>query len=179
MISILSVRPEMLTFHPRIIILGLILFIALCPHSMFQPVTVEVPSTRDFPQIQLNQTTNIKVVFLGVPSDYIDESMFLSNVSQNVSQFAHPNNMTWSLNVSVVFHEFTESVMTSLIEKAYLFEGTTYYNITLLDDLLSQLEYLIIPTCGYLIVFMWMPDGGITHSWFYVHEKPDLFLGRI
>jgi len=29
------------------------------------------------------------------------------------------------------------------------------------------------------LVFMWVPDGQTAHSWFFVEEKPDLFLGRV
>jgi hypothetical protein len=86
--------------------------------------------------------------------------------------------MTWNLNISIAFHEFPENITPQLIDNAYVLEETTYYNITLLDDLLSQLEYLAIPKCGYLIVFMRIPDAAINHSWFYVQERPDLFLGR-
>lgn len=44
--------------------------------------------------------------------------------------------------------------------------------------MLSQLEYLAIPKRGYLVVFIWMPGNALNHSWFYVQERPDLFLGR-
>jgi len=169
----------MLPFDPKTHFVVLLLLMLLYPHGMFHPLTVETPSNFDFPQVQLNQTANIRIVFLGVSSDHINESVFLSNVSRSVSQFAHPSNMTWNLNLSIVFHEFPESVITSLIDNAYRFEGATYYNVTLLEDLLSQLGYLTVPTCGYLIVFMWIPDGAINNSWFYVQERPDLFLGRI
>jgi hypothetical protein len=159
-------------------IVWLILFAIFCPRSIFQHVTVEASNTINFPQIQLNQTANIKVVFLGVPPDLINESTFLSSITRNVNQFAHSTDMTWNLNISIVFHEFPENITTLLIDNAYVFKGTTYYNITLLDDLLSQLEYLAIPKCGYLIVFMRILDAAINHSWFYVQERPDLFLGR-
>jgi hypothetical protein len=50
-------------------------------------------------------------------------------------------------------------------------------HVTLLD-LLSKLEYSTVPEHGYLIVFMWIPDGGVSHSRFYAQERTDLFLGR-
>jgi len=159
-------------------IIGLIFFIALYPHSVFPQATAGATKTVDFPEIQLTQTANIRVVFLGVFSEYIDESMFLSGVSRSVEQFAQPNNMTWSLNVSIAFHEFPLDVMTSLVNNAYNFERATFYNITLLDTLLLQFDYLAVPERGYLFVFMSIPNGEADHSWFYVEERPDLFLGR-
>jgi len=141
-------------------------------------VAVKALGRSNLPLINLTQTTNMRVVFLGVPSDYVDENSFLSRIPGSIDQFAHPNNITWNLNVSVVFHEFPMDVMNSLIDNAYHSEGTAYYNITLLDKLLSQLEYLAIPRHGNLVVFMWIPDNGVNHSWFYVQERPDLFLGR-
>jgi len=141
-------------------------------------VAVKALGRSNLPLINLTQITNMRVVFLGVPSDYVDENSFLSRIPGSIDQFAHPNNITWNLNVSVVFHEFPMDVMNSLIDNAYHSEGTAYYNITLLDKLLSQLEYLAIPRHGNLVVFMWIPDNGVNHSWFYVQERPDLFLGR-
>ena len=93
----------MLRFHLKTSVAGLILFAVVYPHYVFQPIIVELPSTLNLPLIQLNQTANIKVVFLGVPLEHIDENMFLSHVPRNVSQFAHPNSMTWNLNISTAF----------------------------------------------------------------------------
>lgn len=157
----------------------LIVFAALYPYNPVWHDTVNASSVPSLPQIELNQTANIKVVFLGVPSGYIDESEFMSSVSKGVNQFAYPNTMTWNFNVSIFFHEFPGTVMETLSDDAYHFEGVTYYNITLLDVLLSQFEGLTIPERGYLITFMCVPDNAINHSWFYVQERPDLFLGRI
>ena len=148
------------------------------PHSIFQPIHVNAPNTLSFPQIQLNQTADIRVVFLGIPSNYIDENTFLSLVSRKIGQFAYPNNMTWDLNVSIVFHEFPENIMTALINSTCTLGGIAYYNITLLDELLSQLDYLASPKRGYMIVYMWIPDNETNHSWFYIQERPDLFLNR-
>jgi len=159
-------------------IIGLLFLTALYPPSMFPQVSLDAASAIDFPEIQLTQTANIKAEFLGVSSDYINESTFLSKATRNVRQFAQPNNMTWSLNVSIAFHEFPLDVMTSLVNKAYDSEGKKFYNITLLNALLLQPDYLAAPDKGYLFVFMSIPDGGVDHSWFYVHERPDLFLGR-
>lgn len=159
-------------------VIALIFLTALYPHNAFPQATADATSTSDFPKIQLAQTADIKVVFLGISSDYVDESMFLSRVTRNVKQFAQPNNMTWNLNMSIALHEFPPDVMTSLTENAYSFEGVAYYNITLLETLLLQFDYLAVPNKGYLFVFMSIPDGGVDHSWFFVEERPDLFLGR-
>jgi len=168
----------MLPFCLKASIISLIFLTALYPHSIFPHAAVDATNTIFLPEIQLSQTANIKVVFLGVSSDYIDEGMFLPRVTRSVKQFVQPNNMTWNLNVSIVFHEFPLDVMASLMDNSYNFEGTTYYNITLLDRLLSQFDYLAVPNKGYLLVFMLIPDTGVNHSWFYVQERPDLFLGR-
>jgi len=145
---------------------------------MFYVVEVDINGNVEFPKIQLNQTSNMRVVFLGVSADYIEETVFLTGATSSVRQFAQPNNMTWNLNVSVVFYEFPAEVATSLIDNAYNLEGKSYYNITLLDNLLAQMEDLAVPERGYLFVFMRVPDGGVNHSWFYIQERPDLFLGR-
>jgi len=163
----------------KAVTLGLILFIALNSYSALWCAIAKALSLTDFPRVDLTQTANIRIVFLGVSPNYIDENNFMSRITQRVSQFAHPNNITWNLNISIVFHEFPVDVINSLMDKAYNFEGTTYYNITLLDTLLSQIDYLTIPNRGYLIVFVYIPDDGANHSWFYVQERPDLFLGRI
>ncbi len=162
----------------KAVALGLIVFVAFNSYGALWCATVKALDLPDFPEIDLTQTANMRIVFLGVPSDYIDESNFVSRIIRSTSQFAHPSNVTWNLNVSIVFHEFSVDVMNSLVNNAYHFEGTTHYNITLLDELLSQFEYLAVPKQGYLIIFMWIPDGGVNHSWFYVQERPDLFLGR-
>ena len=168
----------MSTSRLKIPIITLVLLAVLFPNAIFHPVRVEAQSASEFPRIQLNQTVDMRVVFLGVSSDLIDEGMFLSSVTKSISQFAQPNNMTWSLNTSISFHEFPVEVITSLINGAYIFEGATYYNVTLLDRLLSQVEYLAVPQKGYLLVFMGIPNGGVSHSWFYAYERPDLLLGR-
>ena len=159
----------------------LILFLAamlLQQNVLCITITGAYYSRLELPEINLDLTADMKVVFLGVPSEYIDETEFSSDISKSVSQFAYPNNITWSLNVSVLFHQFPENVTDSLINNAFHSNDTTYYNMTLLDVLLSQFEDLAIPEHGYLITFMWIPDGAIDHSWFYVQERPDLFLGR-
>lgn len=162
----------------KAVALGLIVFVALNSYGVFWCAKVKALDPPDFPEIDLTQTANMRIVFLGVPSDYIDEGDFVSRIIRSTSQFAHPGNMTWNLNVSIVSHEFPVDVMSSLINNAYHFKGTTHYNISLLDELLSQFECLAVPTQGYLIIFMWIPDGGVNHSWFYIQERPDLFLGR-
>jgi len=135
--------------------------------------------TTELPELDLTQTAHIKTVFLGVPPESIDNQSFVTRVSQKVSQFAEPNTITWTLNVSVDFQDFPEDVLSSLINNSFVFENTTYYNITLFDSLLIQSGYLTIPDQGYLFVYMWLPDNISDHSWFYVQERPDLLLGRI
>ena len=166
--------------YPEALISVLFLLTAclLC-HNIFWPIITKASSTSELPEINLDQTADMKVVFLGIPPEYIDESEFALSTSQSISQFAFPNTMTWSLNVSVFFHEFPENTWDSLSNNAFHSEGITYYNITLLDVLLSQSKDLAIPKRGYLIAFMWVPDNAVNHSWFYVQERPDLFLGRI
>lgn len=119
--------------HSKAVTLVLILFVAFYPYNTFWHATLTNSSIPDFPQIYLNQTANMKVVFLGVPPEYIDESRFMAGVVQSVSQFAYPNTMTWNLNVSTEFHDFPENVKKPLIDNACHLEDTTYYNITLLD----------------------------------------------
>ncbi len=132
----------------------------------------------NFPEINLDQVAYMKVVFLGIPSVSVDENEFVARTSVSVSQFAYPNTMTWNLNVSVHFEEFPEDLLESLISGSYRNEAVTYYNTSLLDASLSHHENLAIPNLGYLLVFMWVPDNQATHSWFFVEERPDLFLGR-
>jgi hypothetical protein len=176
--GILNVDMDDLILRLKTVALWLIAFIALISYSALWCATVKALDLPNFPEIDLTQIANMRIVFYGVPSDYIDESAFVSRIIRNTSQFAHPSNMTWNLNVSIVFHEFSVDVMNSLVSNAYHFEGTTYYNITLLDESLSQFERLVVPKQGYLIIFMWVPDGGVHHSWFYIQKRPDLFLGR-
>ena len=149
---------------------------ALFSYALMCPPMKEVRAS--FPEIDLEQVAYMKVVFLGIPSEFVDENEFVARTSQNVSQFAHPNAMTWNLNVFVHFEEFPEDLQDSLSSGSYRNEGITYYNTTLLDDSLSHHENLAIPNRGYLLVFMWIPDNQTTHSWFFVEERPDLFLGR-
>jgi len=159
--------------------LVLFLFSMFFTQNALLSVLTKAPNENNLPEISLSQTADMKVVFLGINPEYVDESEFMQSVSRNVSQFAYPNTMKWSLNISTLFHEFPENVLESLRQNAFHSEGISYYNITLLDILLSQLESLTIPTRGYLIVFMWVPNDETNHLWFYVQERPDLFLGRI
>jgi len=96
----------------------------------------------ELPEINLDLTADIKVVFLGIPPEYVDETGFSSNISRSASQFAYPNDITWNLNVSVFFHQFPENVTDSLRDNTFHSENITYYNITLLDVMLSQFEDL-------------------------------------
>ena len=166
-------------FHLECLFLSLFVAAILLQQNVLWPaITGAYYSTLELPEINLDLTADMKVVFLGIPSEYIDETEFSSNISKSLSQFAYPNNVTWNLNVSVLFHQFPQNVTDSLIDNAFHSDNTTYYNMTLLDTLLSQSGNLSIPEHGYLITFMWIPDAAIDHSWFYVQERPDLFLGR-
>lgn len=155
----------------------LLVVLSLC--TIFWPSMSKASSSLKLPELTVNQTANLRVVFLGIPPEYIEESEFLSSISQNISQFAYPNTIKWSLNVSIFIHEFPESVLDSLSHNAFHSEGTVYYNITLLDLLLGEFDDLTIPKHGYLMVFMWIPENAVNHLWFHVQERPDLFLGRI
>jgi len=132
-----------------------------------------------FPEIDLQQTADAKVVFLGIPSAFVDQDELVTRASLNVSQFAHPSTMTWKLNVSVHFEEFPDDLMNSLSSNSFRDQGISYYNATLLDVWLSHHENLTVPNRGYLLVFMWVPDDHTAHSWFFVEERPSLFLGRV
>jgi len=167
-----------LIFRLKVVVLGLIVLVALSSRHVLWFASVKALNLPDFPEIRLTQTADMRIVFLGVPSDYIDEGNFVTRIIQIASQFVHPNNMTWNLNVSTIFHEFPVDVMNSLTNNAYHFEETTHYNLTLLDESLSVFEDLAVPKQGCLIIFLWIPDGGVDHSWFYVQERPDIFLGR-
>ena len=171
-----------LTDHMKAVILISVIFISVLavshPREHHGLCGVNDSGRLDYPQLELNQTADMKVVFLGIASEYIDENDFKSSVRKNVKQFASPNTITWNLNISIIFHDFPESLMDALASNAYQHDDITYYNITLLDALLSRMESLTVPKRGYLTLFMWLPDGSVNHSWFYILERPDLFLGR-
>lgn len=168
--------------HMKAVVLTAVIFISVLavyhPYNHQRPSRVSDSGLFDYPQIELNQTADMTVVFLGIASEYINDNEFKSSTKKNATQFASPNTITWNLNVSIIFHDFPESVMDALASNAYQHDGITYYNITLLDTLLSQLESLTVPKRGYLTVFMRLPNGSVNHSWFYIQERPDLFLGR-
>ncbi|TET20732.1 hypothetical protein E3J74_02070 [Candidatus Bathyarchaeota archaeon] len=168
--------------HTKAVVLTSVIFISVLavyyPYNHQRLGRVSDSGLFDYPQIELNQTADMTVVFLGIASEYIDENEFKSNIKKNAAQFASSNTITWNLNVSIIFHDFPESIMDALASNAYQHDGNTYYNVTLLDTLLSGLESLAVPKRGYLTVFMWLPDGSVNHSWFYILERLDLFLGR-
>jgi hypothetical protein len=119
----------------------------------------------------------MKLAFLGVSSEYINQSSLMALLPQTVKQFADPNSINWTLNFSLVFYPFPDNASNSLRNNALYSEGSACFNITLLDKLLSQFQDVAIPECGYLLAFMWIPNA-TGHSWFYVQERPDLFLNR-
>jgi hypothetical protein len=117
------------------------------------------------------------LAFLGVPSEYINEGLLSSLLPQNLEQFANPNTINWTLNFSSAFYSFPENVSSLLRQNSFVLGNSAYFNATLLDDLLTQFEDLAIPERGYLLTFMWIPNA-TGHSWFYVQDRPDLFLNR-
>jgi hypothetical protein len=133
--------------------------------------------TVNLPEINLNQTADMKLAFLGVPSEYVNQTRLSQPylLPPIFSQFADPYRMTWYLNYSFVFYSFPQDVSDALQNNAFYSQGIAYFNATLLDALLSQIQDLAIPKCGYLLVFMWIPNA-TGHSWFYVQERPDLLL---
>ena len=137
----------------------------------------ETVCTFNLPEINMNQTANTKLAFLGVPSEYINQSQLLSLLPQTFEQFPYLSTITWTLNFSIASYPFPGNVSDSLRNNAFYSGGSAYFNITLLDTLLSQFQDPAIPECGYLLVFMWIPNA-TGHSWFYVQERPDLFLNR-
>jgi hypothetical protein len=113
--------------------------------------------------------------FCSISPDSIDH-LFSSLIAKSVYQFASPNSIVWSLNVSTVFAPFPQNIFEPLIENVFNCDGVAYYNVTLLDSLVSQTDCLAVPEHGYLLVFMWIPDDGTSHSWFCDWGRPDLFL---
>ncbi len=156
----------------------LFLFVLILWQGIFWADIAKISEGQDLPEIQANQTADMKVVFLGIPQEFVDESEFVERANRSVIQFAHPNAMTWNLNISVLFREFAESMVDLLRNDAYRSKGVDYYNISLFDTIISQFEDLAVPKHGYLIMFLWVPCNTSHYSWFHVQERPDLFLGR-
>jgi hypothetical protein len=127
--------------------------------------------------INMNQTADMKLAFLGIPIEYINQTQLTSLLPQTIKQFAYPNTITWALNFSFVFAPFPDNISDSLTESAFCLGSTAFLNITFLDNMLSQLPDLAIPECGYLLTFLSIPNA-TGHSWFYIQERPDLFLNR-
>jgi len=113
-----------------------------------------------------------------IPSEYVNQTSIVSQVSRNISQFAYPNTLNWNLNISFAFEALPSDVCDCLIGNAFVSEGITYYNVTLFEELLEEHALLEIPQHGYLLMFIWIPDNATVHSWFYTCERPDLFLNR-
>jgi len=131
----------------------------------------------ELPVLNMSQTVDMKLAFLDIPTEYINQSQLLSLLPRTVEQFGHPNTITWTLNFSFIFTSFPINILDTLTENAFQSKNHTYFNITLLDNLLSQLPELTIPERGYLLTFMSIPNA-TEHSWFYIEERPDLFLNR-
>mgnify|MGYP001056869823 CR=1 FL=1 len=90
-------------------------------------VDAETTCTDKLPEINLNQTANMKIVFLGVPSEYINQTELAVNLPQHIRQWVYPNNMTWNLNTSFVFCSFPEDVSDSLRSNAFYLEDSVYF----------------------------------------------------
>ena len=163
-------------FYLSFLILIICLFTALSG-VINLAANVEKASTSELMGINLNQTADMKLAFLGVPPEYINQTQLMPLLPQTFYQFAYPNTISWALNFSFVFSQFPSNISDLLRNNAFHSGGSAYFNITLLDFLLSQLDDLTIPKRGYLLVFMWIPNA-TDHSWFYVQERPDLFLDR-
>ena len=156
----------------------LVLFLSAATSQKICSLGTDAPRTIfELPEVSLDQTVNIRIAFLGIPQEYVNQSQLMSFLPQRVGQFAFPNTMTWTLNVSFAFCPFPKNVSDSLQDSAFYSTGSAYFNITLLETLLSQFQDLVIPRRGYLLTFMWIPNA-TSHSWFYVQERPDLFLNR-
>lgn len=157
-------------------ILSMGLCLSAIPHYSLgsQPIA-NLASVPALPQVDLNQTVNLKLAFLGVPQELVNQTSLLSLLPQTIDQFQYPDpdTITWNLNYSFLFNPFPQNVSDSLLNSAFHSEGSTYFNVTLLDNLLSQ--ELTIPTRGYLLAFMWIPNS-TGHSWFCVQDRPDLFF---
>lgn len=156
----------------------LILCLFTTPYHTINLLTIaEKTSTSQLMSIDQGQTADMRLAFLGVPSEYVNQSRLVSLLPQTIYQFAYPSTISWTLNFSFVFRQFPDNVSNSLRSNAFHSIGSTYLNITFLDSLLSQFEDLVIPKRGYLLAFMWIPNA-TGHSWFCVQERPDLFLNR-
>ena len=158
------------------LILVLFFFTTTNPNNGF-PRTNATANTLELPTINMNQTSDIELAFLGIPTEYINQTQLASLLPKTVRQFVEPNTISWTLNFSLVFCPFPDNTSNSLRNNAFYSEGFAYFNVTLLDVLLSQLQDVAIPECGYLLAFMSIPNA-TGHSWFYVQERPDLFLNR-
>jgi len=152
------------------------LFTTINPKTSL-PSTNATANTFELPTININQTADMKLAFLGIPTEYINQTQLTSLLPKTIKQFAYPNTITWTLNFSFGFTPFPDNISDSLTESAFHSGSTAYLNITILDNVLSQLPDLAIPERGYLLTFMSIPN--VTgHSWFYIQERPDLFLNR-
>lgn len=125
--NIRQMMTKLTRFCLCVFILVLCLFMALC-HSLDSLAVPEATSII-LPEISLNQTANLKLVFLGAPSEYINQSQLLSLLPQNVKQFAYPNTIIWTLNFSFVLYPFPENVSDSLRTSAFYSEGSAYFTL--------------------------------------------------
>jgi len=124
-------------------------------------------STADVPMINMTQTANMKLAFLGIPAEDVNQTTLESSLPKTFDQFAYPNTINWVLNYSFIFAPFPQNVSDALNEDALHSRSRASFNITLLDSLLPQIPDLAIPEHGYLLVFMSIPNA-TDHSWFYV-----------
>lgn len=146
-------------------------------HNLSTPNARATTNTLELPTTSLNQTADMKLAFLGVPTENINQTQLTQLLPSTVEQFAHPNTITWTLNFTLTFQPFPDNISETLNQNAFRTGTTVYLNITLLDTLLSQVHDVTIPKRGYLLTFISIPNA-TGHSWFYVRERPDLFLNR-
>lgn len=129
----------------------------------------------ELPEINLNQTADMRLIFLGIPSGQIDQTALFEQVAQNFSQFTGTMSVIWNLNYTCDFYPFPQNITDSLVANAFSSQGILYFNTSLLDELMFNVSEFAIPTHGYELTFMSMSNAP-DHSWFYVPESPDLLL---
>jgi hypothetical protein len=150
--------------------------VSIVSHDNLASSTIRATNAAVLPQIDSRQTANMKLAFLGVPAEYVNQSSLLSYLPQTFPEFSSDLYMiTWKLTFSFVFYPFPQNVSSSLFVHALYSADSAFFNTTLLDNLLSQSQELAIPNCGCLLVFMWIPNA-TGHQWFYAPECNQDFL---
>jgi hypothetical protein len=130
------------------------------------------------PEIPLTQTAELRLAFMGITEEDLNVSRFSSDLAMTYNEFWAPRRIQWSLNVTQIFLTMPADLVAILEADTFLQEEDTYYNVTILDEYISNSATLDIPPAGILLVFMRFPEAVPEHSWFYVDVDPDLVLGR-